>query len=88
MEIWIPESAKEFAEKRPFRCRLCSDRFSSPTSLAFHIRGHDKREEAEIRERSLRHRAPGLLGDEGVDTEYEQYWKNKFRTNRGYRGAI
>ncbi len=78
LEIWIPRSAEE--QQAGFICRLCKQRESTAQQLASHVARHFKDDEAGIRMMSPRERAPGLLGDNNVDTEFED-WHSRRRTD-------
>ena len=76
MELWLPPSARPDAEQRTGKCRICKAPLL-PSEAARHVNQCYARNEAEVRESSLKHKAPNLLGDGGVDVEYEQYWKDR-----------
>lgn len=80
LNIWVPPSAQE--RDTHFYCRLCRKRERTATQLAAHVARCFKDDEAGIRAMSPRERAPGVLGDNNVDVEFEQWHKE-----RGYRHA-
>ncbi len=72
--LWLPDSYKR--EDRTFRCRLCSAMLR-PAESAMHVKRCYARQEAEIRESSLREKAPALFGDNGVDVEFLDFHRRR-----------
>jgi hypothetical protein len=71
MELWLPPSVMD--RKPKHRCLLCGAGFTDPSAQARHVAKHYRHEEAEVRMLSMRERAPHIMGDGGVDTEFEQW---------------
>lgn len=74
VSLWLPDSVKR--EDRTMVCRLCGDRLR-PHETSGHIRDCYRRNEAEIREQSLREKAPGLFGDQNVDNEFYEWHRRR-----------
>jgi hypothetical protein len=76
-EIWIPGQAEE--RPAPFVCRICQERFWESRGYERHVVKCYNRNEAEVREQSIKERAPTLYGDEAGDPELES-WVRKHKT--------
>lgn len=64
-----------------FACAVCKAKFKAHEGALFerHVVRCADQHEAELRERSLRVRAPGLFGDEAFDPEYERWVRRSGR---------
>jgi hypothetical protein len=71
--IFIPTGAS--AQPPKFVCTLCKAGFRDTEYRAFerHVKKCSDAREAEIHAMSPRTRAPGIFGDQGWDTEREQW---------------
>ncbi len=70
MELWLP-----FDVKPAYRCRICGDRFTARENRQYeaHAAKCFSRHEAEVMPASPRY-SP-VLGDDGFDTELEDYMR-------------
>lgn len=83
MPLYLPPSITE--DRTPaLRCRICGDTYPAYDERGFagHVADCYRRNEAEVRMLSLREKAPNLMGDEGVDVEFQKWHKD-----RGFRHA-
>jgi hypothetical protein len=71
--VSVEKSGLELREA--YRCLICGATFHDEERAAYsrHMGECATRHHAEIRQLSPREQAPGIFGDEGVDTEYEQH---------------
>lgn len=72
-KLWIPAGA-EGNDPRDHVCRLCGTGLTR-REFQSHVYKCYRSKETEIRSSSLRERAPGIMGDQGVDLEHERWWR-------------
>lgn len=74
-QIFLPAS---FTRGQPkWRCNFCSSKFHDQGEQARHVVKCFRRNEAELREQSLREKAPGLFGTHNVDTEFYDWHRKR-----------
>ena len=74
MNLWLPDQGKK--DDRTGFCRLCRTRLR-PGEAVHHITRCYRQQEAEVRSQSPRERAPELLGDHNVDTEFLDFHRRR-----------
>jgi hypothetical protein len=74
--FWLPASARPSAPARDRFCRICKTDVAEH-EYASHVGLCYSRNEADVRMLSLRERAPGIVGDHGVDLEHEAWWRKR-----------
>ncbi len=74
-DLWLPKS---FTGNKPkYQCRLCGQAEYTPEAQLRHVRQCYRRNESAIRMSSPRLQAPGIFGDDGVDTEFLNWHRER-----------